>query len=142
MQTLTTLLLKMPRNTEVTPEAAKTFLSALTQINSVSFWQKLTGVKPQSLSLEIVSINQQIQFLVTCDTELVPFVTTQIQSTYPLVIISKIDDPLTALQGLSLHRFGDHLSERFETIIRNRNNTNIRFNCCKWKIGNISQLLF
>ncbi|MEK7470403.1 MAG: TraM recognition domain-containing protein [Patescibacteria group bacterium] len=97
MQTLTTLLLKMPRNTEVTPEAAKTFLSALTQINSVSFWDKLRGDKPQALSLEIVSINQQIQFLVTCDTELVPFVQTQIQSTYPLVIIEKINDPLTGL---------------------------------------------
>ena len=97
MQTLTTLLLKMLRNTEVTPEAAKTFLSALTQINSVSFWDKLRGDKPQALSLEIVSINQQIQFLVTCDTELVPFVQTQIQSTYPLVIIEKINDPLTGL---------------------------------------------
>src|SRR3972149_9197736 len=102
MSSLTTLLLKMPRNTEVTPEAAKTFLSALTQINSVSFWDKLTGVKPQALSLEIVSINQQIQFLVTCDNDLVPFVTTQIQSTYPLVVIGKIDDPLANLQGGTL----------------------------------------
>ncbi|HET7098918.1 MAG TPA: DUF87 domain-containing protein [Patescibacteria group bacterium] len=95
MSTLTTLLLKMPRNTEVTPEAAKTFLSALTQINSVSPLQKLFGTKPLALSLEIVVVNQQIKFMVTCDSELVPFVQTQIQSTYPLVIIEKIPDPLT-----------------------------------------------
>ena len=89
MQNLTTLLLKLPRNTEVTPEAAQTFLSALTQINSVSFFQRLTGTRPQPLALEIALINQQIRFQITCDTELVPFVSTQIQSNYPLVIIEK-----------------------------------------------------
>lgn len=94
MQNLSTLLLKLPRDTEITPEAAKTFLSALTQINSVSFMQKLTGTKSQSLALEMALINQQIQFLITCDTDLIPFVSTQIQSNYPLVIIEKIRDPI------------------------------------------------
>ncbi len=94
MQNLTTLLLKLPRNTEVTPEAAKTFLSALTQINSVSFLQKLMGTRAQALALEIALTNQQIQFLITCDSELVPFVQTQIQSNYPLVIIEKVADPI------------------------------------------------
>ena len=84
MHHLTTLLLKLPRNTEVTPEAAQTFLAALTQINSVGFLQRLFGARSQALSLEIVQINQQIQFLVTCDTALVSFVKTQIQSNYPL----------------------------------------------------------
>lgn len=93
MSPLTTLLIKLPRNTEVTPEATKTFLSALTQINSVSFWDKLTGVCPQALSLEIALVNQQILFLITCSSDLVPFVSTQIQSNYPLSIIEKIDDP-------------------------------------------------
>jgi len=91
---LTTLLLKLPRNSEITPEAAKTFLAALTQINSVSGFQKLMGTRPLALALEIASINQQIEFLITCDAELVPFVQTQIQSNYPLVVMSKIDDPL------------------------------------------------
>ncbi len=94
MQNLTTLLLKLPRNTEVTPEAAQTFLAALTQVNSVSFFQKLMGVKPQPLALEIALINQQIRFQITCDNELAPFVTTQIQSNYPLVIIEKSPDIL------------------------------------------------
>lgn len=94
MSNLTTLLLKVPRNQEITPEAAKTFLSALTQINSVSNFQKLLGTKPHALALELASVNQQIFFLITCETELVPFVQTQIQSTYPLVVIEKINDPL------------------------------------------------
>lgn len=95
MSNLTTLALKLPRNTEVTPEAAKTFLSALTSINSVSFFQKLFGTVPHAMSLEIVSINQQIIFSITCNSELVPFIKTQLQSNYPLVIIEKIKDPLT-----------------------------------------------
>jgi len=94
MQNLTTLLLKLPRNTEVTPEAAKTFLAALTQINSVGFLKKLFGGRSQALSLEIAQVNQQIRFHITCDESLVPFVQTQIQSNYPLVIIEKDDDSL------------------------------------------------
>jgi hypothetical protein len=97
MQDLTTLLLKLPRNTEVTPEAAQTFLSAITQINSVSFFQKIRGMPAQPIALEIVSINQQIQFLITCHTSLVTFVKTQIQSNYPLVIIQQIPDPAANL---------------------------------------------
>ena len=73
-------------------------MAALTQINSVSFIRKLTGTKPQPLSLEIVTIKQQIMFLITCDINLIPFVETQIQSNYPLVIIEKIDDPLAQQQ--------------------------------------------
>jgi hypothetical protein len=71
---LSTLFLKLPRNIEITPEAAKTFLSALTQINSVSPLKKLFGTKPLPLALEIASVNQQIRFLITCDPSLVPFV--------------------------------------------------------------------
>lgn len=101
MTNFTTLLLKLPRNTEVTPEAAQTFLSALTQINSISFFQRLTGTKPRPLALEIALINQQIRFQISCDTELVPFVSTQIQSNYPLVIIEKATDPIVG-QKLSV----------------------------------------
>jgi len=91
---LVTLSLKLPRNTEVTPEAAKTFLSALTSINKVPWYKKLVGVLPAPLSLEIVSINQQIIFCITCSDVFAPFVTTQIQSNYPSVVIEKIEDPL------------------------------------------------
>jgi len=103
MQNLTTLFLKLPRNVEVTPEAAKTFLSALTQINSVSPLQRLLGTNAPALSLEMASINQQIRFMITCETSLVPFLEAQIQSNYPLVVIEKMNDPLqTDLQEHSL----------------------------------------
>ena len=80
---LTTLLLKLPRNIEVTPEASQTFLAALTQINSVSPIQRLLGTHPQPLALELAVFNQQISFQITCDPDLAPFVETQIQSSYP-----------------------------------------------------------
>jgi len=97
MAELTTLVLKLPRNTEVTPEAAKTFLASLSQINSVSLISKLTGVQVQALALEIALVNQQIRFQITCDKDLVPFVETQIQSNYPLVIMNRDKDPLLPL---------------------------------------------
>ncbi len=95
MPALTTLLLKLPRNQEVTPEAAKTFLSALIQINPLNFWQKLSFAKPRAFALEIGAVNQQIVFLITCDSELTGAIETQLQSNYPLVVIQKIPDPLT-----------------------------------------------
>ncbi len=97
MSRLVTISVKLPRLQEVTPEAAKTFLSALTSISTVSSFQKLFGAKPQALSLELVTINQQILFLVTADEELIQFVQTQLQSNYPLVIMQKIADPLECL---------------------------------------------
>lgn len=97
MQDLVTLALKLPRNTQVTPEAAQTFLAALTQVNYLSVFDKLLGKKPKAFALEIALINQQIYFLITCDSELVPFIETQIQSNYPLAIIEKIKDPLEGI---------------------------------------------
>ena len=98
MANTTTLFLKIPRNVEVTPEAAQTFLAALTQINSVSGWDKLRGVRPQPLALEIIVFNQQIRFQITTDTELVPFIEAQLQSNYPLVIMEQVTDPLEGQQ--------------------------------------------
>src|SRR3989344_5926795 len=95
MENLTTLILKLPRDTEVTPEAAQTFLASLTQIPSINLIEKLRGSHKQKLSLEILLFNQQIQFQVTCSESLVSYVETQIQSTYPLVVIQKQKtDPL------------------------------------------------
>lgn len=91
---LVTLLLKIPRNTVVTPEAARTFFSTLTQINYASNLSKLFGTKVPAFALEICLVNQQIQFQITCDESLRSFIETQLQSNYPLVIIEKIDDPL------------------------------------------------
>src|SRR3972149_8145751 len=95
MQNLTTLLLKLPRNTEVTPEAAQTFLAALTQLNGVGFLDRILGKAPQAFALELALVNQQIRFQITVDSDLAPFVETQILSNYPLVIIQKVPDSLS-----------------------------------------------
>ena len=97
MAELSTFFLKLPRNVEVTAEAAKTFLAALTQVNPVSFWQKLARGKRKAFALEIVLFNQQIRFQITCDPTLIPFIESQLQSNYPLVIIEKGKDPLEGL---------------------------------------------
>lgn len=100
MSNLVTISVKLPRLQEITPEAAKTFLSALTSISTVSSFQKLFGTKPQALSLELVTINQQILFTITAAEDLIQFIQTQLQSNYPLVIMQKINDPL---QGIKLY---------------------------------------
>lgn len=92
---LTTLFLKVPRNIDISPESAKTFLAALTGISGTSFMKKLKGKTPQILSLEIITVSQQIRFAITVSSELAPFVEAQLQSNYPLVVIEKAQDPLT-----------------------------------------------
>jgi hypothetical protein len=107
MGELVTYILKIPRNTEVTPEAAQTLLATLTQINYESGLNKLLGKKPQSFALEIALVSQQIRFQLTCDSELAAFIETQLQSNYPLVIIEKADDPI---EGKKLDMISLHLS--------------------------------
>lgn len=94
MSELITFRIKIPRNTEVTPEAAQTFLSAMMSIETVTPLQKLFGKKGQIFALEIVLLNQQIIFMITCSEALKYFVETQIHSNYPLAVIEKIDDPI------------------------------------------------
>src|SRR5690606_8229750 len=90
----------LPRNTDVTPEAAQTFLAALTQINPdtsspFKIFNRASNAKP--LALEIVLTGGQVHFQLSCDAELVPFIETQIHSNYPLAIIEKYQDPLKVL---------------------------------------------
>ncbi len=89
---LISIKLKLPRNTEITAEATQTFLSTLTSINRIGGFQKILGKTAKALSLEIVLINQEIYFCITCDASLAPFIESQIQSTYPLVTMQKIKE--------------------------------------------------
>lgn len=94
MSELVTLQIKIPRNTEITPEAAQTFLSTMMSLKTATPLQKLLGKKSQVFALEIVLYNQQILFQITCDTELKFFVETQIVSNYPLATVTHIVDPI------------------------------------------------
>lgn len=106
MDNLATLLLKIPRGSEITPEPAQTFLAALTQINSVSNLDKMLGKKPQVLSLEIILKERKLFFAITTDKELAPFVEAQLQSNYPLVLVEQIQDPLQDMSNLNTLQLG------------------------------------
>lgn len=92
------LLIKVPRTSEVTAEATQTFLSTLTNVNSISKIDRIFGRFPKSLSLEIVLMGSQIYFVISCDPSFEQFIRTQIQSNYPLSVIEKIKDPLENIQ--------------------------------------------
>lgn len=103
---LATLLVTIPRETEVTPESAATFLSSFSQVLSSSFVsQVIKGVPRPVMALEVAVWEQKIRFLITCSANLVTFVVAQVQSTYPLAVIAPIDDPLP--KYLSTMRVGE-----------------------------------
>ncbi len=95
MDDLLTLQLRLPRNSDSTPEAAQTFLSALTKINTTSFLDRvLYRKKPKPLALEIALYDHLVRFQLTAHKDHIPFIKTQLQSSYPLVIIDKTEDIL------------------------------------------------
>lgn len=100
MPKLTTLLVTIPRETEVSPESAATFLSTFPQIlhkSLIDIWIK--GEPKPVVALEVAVWEQKIRFLVTCNSHLAQFVISQIQSTYPTAVIAPIADPLPAMVG-------------------------------------------
>ena len=95
MSALSTLLVTIPRDTEVTPEMASTFLSTFPRMLSISLFDHLIkGIPRPVVALEIGVWEQKIRFMVTCSSHLTQFVTSQIQSTYPLAMVTPIEDPL------------------------------------------------
>ncbi len=104
MTALTTHLVTIPRDTEVTPESAATFLSTFPRILHKSLFDIWIKGEPKPVvALEIGVWEQKIRFLVTCSAHLSQFVTAQIQSTYPLATITPMVDPLPNLvSGLNV----------------------------------------
>ena len=97
MPKLTTLLVTIPRETEVTAESAATFLSTFPTILHKSWFDIwIKGEEKPVIALEIGVWEQKIRFLVSCSSYLVQFIISQIQSTYPLAVIVPIVDPLAA----------------------------------------------
>lgn len=104
MSTLTTIAIKLPRNNTYTPETAKTFLSTLTNLNKYSFWDFIKGSSFKPISLEIAVVKQQILFSITTDISLIPYIKTQLQSSYPLALIEETDNPTLLNQNLDMIR--------------------------------------
>ncbi len=98
MPKLTTLLVTIPRETEVTAESAATFLSTFPAILHKSLFDIwIKGEAKPVIALEVAVWEQKIRFLVTCTSHLTQFIISQIQSTYPLAVIVPIEDPLASL---------------------------------------------
>ena len=87
MGRLSTLVLKLPRDNEVTPEAAQVFLSALVDINPLKLHHRLIGKTRRAVALEIVLARQEISFQITAHPDLTGFIETQLHAAYPLVEI-------------------------------------------------------
>lgn len=100
MPNLITLLVTIPRETEVTAESAATFLSTFPTILHKSLFEVWIKGEPRpTLALEVGVWEQKIRFLVTVSPHLAQFVMSQIQSTYPLAVITPIEDPLPQYSG-------------------------------------------
>ncbi len=98
MPKLTTLLLTIPRETEITPESSATFLSTFPAILHKSLFEVwIKGEERPTVALEVGVWEQKIRFLLTCSTHLTQFVISQVQSTYPLAMIVPIEDQLPKL---------------------------------------------
>lgn len=95
MTALETFVVKIPRDTEITPEMATQFLATFPKMLSHSFVDRIVKGKPRPvIALEVGVWDEQIRFMVTSSSWLSQFVKVQIQSAYPLSVIEKIEDPL------------------------------------------------
>jgi hypothetical protein len=98
MPKLSTLLVTIPRETEVTAESAATFLSTFPNMLHKSLFDIwIKGEAKPVIALELAVWEQKIRFLVTASSHLAQFIISQIQSTYPLAVIVPIEDPLVKL---------------------------------------------
>lgn len=91
---LVSIKLKLPRNTEVSPESTQTFLSSLVGINKTGKMKRIFGGGAKPAALEIVLLNQEISFQITAHKDIMSFIESQIESNYPLVTIQKTKEIL------------------------------------------------
>ena len=95
---LSTLLVTIPRDTEVTPESSATFLSTFPAMLTKSWFEVwIKGEPMPTIALEVAATEQHVRFLVTVSPWLTQFVTAQINSTYPLAVIVPVVDPLPSV---------------------------------------------
>ncbi|MFC1727339.1 type IV secretory system conjugative DNA transfer family protein [Patescibacteria group bacterium] len=98
------LEIKIPRETEYTPEAAASFFAGFSKnLSSPSFTSKLRGGKANGLILEIACHNQEIHFYAILPTNLLPYFESQILATYPLAILGKSKNYLEDWQNKPIH---------------------------------------
>ena len=94
---LTVLFVKVPRESENSPEQTAQLLASLSRATKLnSRFKKLFGRKDVFLALEITLFDSQIIFSVVCPPNLKTFVESQLLATYPDAIIHEVPDYLLA----------------------------------------------
>lgn len=100
-----TLELRTPRESEQTPEAATHFFSALP--NPPHHFFEVLKSAP-SFTFEYLSQGQTIYELLTCDAHLLEYVTSQLTSSYPEILIKKLEhNPLEEFHHPLPKSFGE-----------------------------------
>lgn len=100
------LEVKIPRESEETPEAFASILSNLSSVLTTSKLKHILKKEPKSISLEIACINQSIHFYIVVDSELKEYVESQIIAQYPLALIIEQKDYLWDLPGKYSFTYG------------------------------------
>ena len=95
LMALKLLSLRVPRESENTPEQTAQLLASLARATkSPNFLGKLFGTTPIYLSLEVTIINGQINFTIVFPKHLLTFIQSQVLATYPDVVMAEIKDYL------------------------------------------------
>jgi len=101
---LVALEVKLPRENIYTPESAAALFAALSKsLSTASLIDKLKGKQPETLTLEIISWQQQIHYLFIFESALLPYFESQILASYPLASLTKSVDYLTKLNWTTMH---------------------------------------
>lgn len=90
----TILELKIPRDTEETPEVAAGILANLISLVGYSFFDRIFFKKRPAVFLEIATVDQAIRFFVVLPQKDAPYFESQLVAQYPLALISKTKDYL------------------------------------------------
>ncbi len=98
------LEIRVPKDSEETPEAAAAFLSAFSNYKTGFFKALLEGRK--TLCLEIALYNQVVHFFASVEPEIEAYFLSQLTAQYPKALISKVKDylPVWFTKGSSLKR--------------------------------------
>jgi len=87
------LSVRVPKDSELGPIAAEQIITTFHGIySSIGFWDRIFGISPDQISLEIANVNNSITFYVTCPKKLRTLVEGQVYAQYPDVEIELVQD--------------------------------------------------
>ncbi|HUV46695.1 MAG TPA: DUF87 domain-containing protein [Candidatus Bathyarchaeia archaeon] len=87
------LEIRVPKDSEETPEAAAALFASLSNIKS-SFWERISG-KEKCFTFEITLDKQSIHFYAVVNLDFEPYFVSQLTAQYPKAIVARVKDYLT-----------------------------------------------